>query len=74
MQELRAAACTIESKHEKEIASLLDSYKSLYPKWVFELRYGPYYRWLEFRNVRVCFSIFISTPDIDHATSDFLGV
>lgn len=40
LQELRAAASSIESKHEKEIVSLLDSYKSLYPKWVFELRYG----------------------------------
>ncbi|KAJ9674455.1 hypothetical protein PVL29_023790 [Vitis rotundifolia] len=39
-QELRAAARSIESKHEKEIASLLNSYKSLYPKWVFELRCG----------------------------------
>uniref|UniRef100_A0A2P2JBS6 Origin recognition complex subunit 2 n=2 Tax=Rhizophora mucronata TaxID=61149 RepID=A0A2P2JBS6_RHIMU len=39
-QELRAAAANIEPKHEKEINSLLDGYKSLYPKWVFDLRCG----------------------------------
>lgn len=39
-QELRAAAANIELKHEKEINSLVNSYKSLYPKWVFELRCG----------------------------------
>ncbi|XP_031275982.1 origin of replication complex subunit 2-like [Pistacia vera] len=39
-QELRAAALDIEPKHEKEIALLINSYKSLYSKWVFELRCG----------------------------------
>ncbi|GLT38900.1 hypothetical protein SLA2020_131160 [Shorea laevis] len=39
-QELRAAAANIEPKHEKEIEALINSYKSLYPKWVFELRCG----------------------------------
>ncbi|KAB1220367.1 Origin recognition complex subunit 2 [Morella rubra] len=39
-QELRAAASNIEPKHEKEVAALLNSYKSLYPKWVFKLRCG----------------------------------
>ncbi|KAJ4832891.1 hypothetical protein Tsubulata_026350 [Turnera subulata] len=39
-QELRAAAANIEPKHEKEIISLMSSYKSLYSKWVFELRCG----------------------------------
>ncbi|OVA10449.1 hypothetical protein BVC80_8983g18 [Macleaya cordata] len=32
-QELRAAASNIPTKHEKEIMTLLTSYKSLYPKW-----------------------------------------
>ncbi|KAG6674733.1 hypothetical protein I3842_15G059600 [Carya illinoinensis] len=39
-QELRAAASNIEPKHEKEIVALMNSYKSMYPKWVFELRCG----------------------------------
>ncbi|KAJ6415523.1 hypothetical protein OIU84_004344 [Salix udensis] len=39
-QELRAAAANIEPKHEKEINSLVNSYKRLYPKWAFELRCG----------------------------------
>lgn len=39
-QELRAAASNIEPKHEKEIVSLIDSYKSLYSRWVFMLRCG----------------------------------
>lgn len=39
-QELRAAVSKIEAKHEKEILSLINSYKSLYSKWVFELRCG----------------------------------
>lgn len=29
----------IVPKHEKEVASLLKSYKDLYSKWLFELRY-----------------------------------
>ncbi|KAK7847980.1 origin of replication complex subunit 2, partial [Quercus suber] len=37
-QELRAAASNIEPKHEKEVVALMNSYKSLYSKWVFELR------------------------------------
>lgn len=39
-QVLRAAASEIIPKHEKEIASLLKSYKDFYPKWLFELRCG----------------------------------
>ncbi|CAI9267033.1 unnamed protein product [Lactuca saligna] len=39
-QELRAEVSNIEPKHEKEIASLINSYKSQYNDWVFELRYG----------------------------------
>ncbi|KAI7748478.1 hypothetical protein M8C21_009301 [Ambrosia artemisiifolia] len=39
-QDLRAEVSNIEPKHEKEIASLIDSYKSLYNEWLFELRYG----------------------------------
>ncbi|GAV62705.1 ORC2 domain-containing protein [Cephalotus follicularis] len=39
-QELRAATADIEPKHEREIASLINSYKALYSKWVFELRCG----------------------------------
>ncbi|GMP81065.1 hypothetical protein CsSME_00035907 [Camellia sinensis var. sinensis] len=39
-QELREATAKIEPKHESEIASLLNNYKSLYSKWAFELRCG----------------------------------
>ncbi|KAJ0638823.1 putative origin recognition complex, subunit 2 [Helianthus annuus] len=39
-QDLRAEVSKIEPKHEKEIASLIDSYKSLYNEWAFELQYG----------------------------------
>lgn len=39
-QELRAAASGLETKHEKEISALLNSYRSSYSKWVFELRCG----------------------------------
>ncbi|KAL7207871.1 hypothetical protein ACSBR1_029759 [Camellia fascicularis] len=38
-QELREATAKIEPKHESEIASLLNNYKSLYSKWAFELRH-----------------------------------
>ncbi|KAF2306159.1 hypothetical protein GH714_013658 [Hevea brasiliensis] len=39
-QELRAAVANIEPKHEKETIALVNSYKKLYPRWVFELRCG----------------------------------
>ncbi|KAK1436584.1 hypothetical protein QVD17_02366 [Tagetes erecta] len=39
-QDLRAELSNIEPKHEKEAALLINSYKSLYNEWVFELRYG----------------------------------
>ncbi|KAK9112807.1 hypothetical protein Scep_020326 [Stephania cephalantha] len=39
-QELREAASRIKIKHEKDIGLLVDSYKSLYSKWAFELRCG----------------------------------
>jgi len=39
-QELREAIANIEPKHESEIASLMNSYKSLYSKWAFELSCG----------------------------------
>ncbi|CAA7052265.1 unnamed protein product [Microthlaspi erraticum] len=39
-QELRETASNIETKHTKEISELLDGYKTMYPKWVFELRCG----------------------------------
>ncbi|KAK6912503.1 Origin recognition complex, subunit 2 [Dillenia turbinata] len=38
-QELRAAASSIESKHENEVFSLLNGHKNSYPKWVFDLRH-----------------------------------
>nr|XP_043637615.1 origin of replication complex subunit 2 [Erigeron canadensis] len=39
-QDLRAEVSNIEQKHQKEITALINSYKSLYNEWVFELRYG----------------------------------
>ncbi|KAI3737094.1 hypothetical protein L2E82_27089 [Cichorium intybus] len=38
-RDLRAEVSNIEPKHEEEIASLINSYKSLYNDWVFQLRY-----------------------------------
>nr|KJB30116.1 hypothetical protein B456_005G130400 [Gossypium raimondii] len=35
--ELREASANIEPKHQNDIADLINSYKSLYPKWVFDL-------------------------------------
>ncbi|KAL1074465.1 hypothetical protein V6Z11_D11G291600 [Gossypium hirsutum] len=37
-QELREASANIEPKHQNDVADLINSYKSLYPKWVFDLR------------------------------------
>lgn len=39
---MRAAASKIEPKHEKEIAALIDSYKSRYSEWVLSLRYDSF--------------------------------
>ncbi|CAN1769780.1 Origin of replication complex subunit 2 [Linum perenne] len=39
-QELRTAAADIQPKHEREIASLMESYKKSYPEWVSMLRSG----------------------------------
>ncbi|PQM34939.1 origin of replication complex subunit 2 [Prunus yedoensis var. nudiflora] len=38
--ELIAAASKIEPKHEKEVKELMNSYKSSYTEWAFELRCG----------------------------------
>ncbi|XP_058000699.1 origin of replication complex subunit 2-like isoform X2 [Hevea brasiliensis] len=40
VRELIAAVANIEPKHEKETIALVNSYKKLYPRWVFELRCG----------------------------------
>eukprot|EP01018_Ginkgo_biloba_P037083 Gb_24223 [translate_table: standard] len=39
-QELRAALSALVPNHEKEQSALLDNYRSLYPKWLFQLRCG----------------------------------
>lgn len=39
-EELRAAAMDLKPKHEKEVKALMDSYRSLYQDWLFELRCG----------------------------------
>ncbi|KAJ8421757.1 hypothetical protein Cgig2_000803 [Carnegiea gigantea] len=39
-EELRAAVANLEMKHAKEVKALMESYRSLYDKWVFELRYS----------------------------------
>nr|KJB24210.1 hypothetical protein B456_004G133100 [Gossypium raimondii]KJB24211.1 hypothetical protein B456_004G133100 [Gossypium raimondii] len=36
-QEHRETSANIEPKHQNDIADLINSYKSLYPKWVFGL-------------------------------------
>ncbi|XP_058000711.1 origin of replication complex subunit 2 isoform X2 [Hevea brasiliensis] len=40
VRELIAAVANIGPKHEKETIALVNSYKKLYPQWVFELRCG----------------------------------
>ncbi|MBA0771440.1 hypothetical protein Gotri_019907, partial [Gossypium trilobum] len=37
INELREASANIEPKHQNDVADLINSYKSLYPKWVFDL-------------------------------------
>ncbi|KAK8314157.1 hypothetical protein V6Z11_D01G154200 [Gossypium hirsutum] len=37
-QELREASTNIEPKHRNDVADLINSYKSLYPECVFDLR------------------------------------
>ncbi|TYI49519.1 hypothetical protein E1A91_D12G041000v1 [Gossypium mustelinum] len=37
-KELREASANIEPKNQNDVADLINSYKSLYPKWVFDLR------------------------------------
>ncbi|XP_012452501.1 uncharacterized protein LOC105774528 [Gossypium raimondii] len=37
-KELREASANIEPKHQNDVADLINSYKSLYPKWGFDLR------------------------------------
>ncbi|OVA13991.1 Origin recognition complex [Macleaya cordata] len=64
-QELRAAASKIPTKHEKEIISLLTSYKSLYPKWVFELRCGFGLLLYGFGSKKALLEDFASTELID---------
>ncbi|XP_047322762.1 origin of replication complex subunit 2 [Impatiens glandulifera] len=39
-QVLRDAASNLETKHDKEIASLMNRYKDLYSQWSFQLRCG----------------------------------
>lgn len=39
-QELREAVANIEPKHKSEMAPLMNSYKSLYPDWAFQIRCG----------------------------------
>ncbi|XP_057531929.1 origin of replication complex subunit 2 isoform X1 [Amaranthus tricolor] len=39
-EELRAAVQDLEPKHEKEVEALMNSYRSSYQEWVFELRCG----------------------------------
>ncbi|XP_010505346.1 PREDICTED: origin of replication complex subunit 2-like isoform X2 [Camelina sativa] len=39
-QELRETSSNIEMKHAKEVSKLMSDYKTMYPKWVFELRCG----------------------------------
>ncbi|KAG4151801.1 hypothetical protein ERO13_D04G089650v2 [Gossypium hirsutum] len=38
-QKLREASANIEQKHQNDVAGLINSCKSLYPKWVFDLRH-----------------------------------
>lgn len=39
-EELRSAALDLKPKHDKEVKALMDSYRSSYQEWLFELRCG----------------------------------
>lgn len=54
VQELRAAAANIGPKHEKEVRELMNSYASLYPKWVFELRSATFL-WFSLQKISLFF-------------------
>ncbi|XP_010275594.1 PREDICTED: origin of replication complex subunit 2 [Nelumbo nucifera] len=64
-QELRAVSAGIVTKHENEITSLLKSYKSLYSKWVFELRCGFGLLMYGFGSKKVLLEDFASTALTD---------
>lgn len=66
-QELREAASNIEPKHEKEIISLMNSYKSFYPKWIFELRTGFGLLMYGFGSKKVLLEDFASTALTDYS-------
>ncbi|KAL6212475.1 hypothetical protein ACLB2K_017695 [Fragaria x ananassa] len=60
-QELREALSNIEPKHEKEIEDLLSSYKSLYPRWAFDLRCGLGLLMYGFGSKKTLLEDFVST-------------
>ncbi|XP_064941614.1 origin of replication complex subunit 2-like [Musa acuminata AAA Group] len=65
-QVLRMAVSAIKPKHEKEIESLLKSYKDLYSKWLFELRCGFGLLMYGFGSKKILLEDFASTTLTDY--------
>ncbi|KAG4158182.1 hypothetical protein ERO13_D02G104501v2, partial [Gossypium hirsutum] len=67
LQELREASTNIEPKHQNDVANLINSYKSLYPKWVFDLRCGFGLLMYGFGSKKSLIEDFASTALADHS-------
>ncbi|XP_040945360.1 origin of replication complex subunit 2 isoform X1 [Gossypium hirsutum] len=66
-EELREASTNIEPKHQNDVANLINSYKSLYPKWVFDLRCGFGLLMYGFGSKKSLIEDFASTALADHS-------
>ncbi|KAI6688132.1 hypothetical protein NL676_024960 [Syzygium grande] len=66
-QELVAAMSDIRPKHEKETAALRDGYRSLYGRWVFELRCGFGMLFYGFGSKKALLEDFASTALTDYS-------
>ncbi|XP_040945361.1 origin of replication complex subunit 2 isoform X3 [Gossypium hirsutum] len=71
-EELREASTNIEPKHQNDVANLINSYKSLYPKWVFDLRCGFGLLMYGFGSKKSLIEDFASTALADHSVVDCL--
>lgn len=65
-EELREAVANLEMKHAKEVKALIESYKTLYDKWVFELRCGFGLLMYGFGSKKALIEDFASTALLDY--------
>lgn len=66
-EELRAAVANLEMKHAKEVKALMESYRSLYDKWVFELRCGFGLLMYGFGSKKALIEDFAATALVDYS-------